>query len=717
MQRYNLSISTDFVGKLEDREMYKAAILHPASMTIDEIADHLAVRGHAICCAELKTNNAGVCRRQIANFVGAQLFGVDVDFGAPFEELKMNAFLRQYAAFAYTTASHTDDQPRYRIIFALQRPETEPERYKRLVSIIADKFAGDANARDAVRIWYGSPNAQLITFGQTMAVDDVTRFLEEHQDEQEQQVRLGPLARRKFTHTDLHGLLKAMPPHTDHLEYKRFINGIFHEFGPDEEVFDMLQKWSPSKVPYSRWFQHRMTNVKLGTSIYLAQRYGEYKPPSDYLRDDPKTAAESYDHVESYLLSVAQFRRNIIKADVEYTEDTGAEKEWQKIDDHFVNSQVRAMTKLKIKTHKDRVWDVLRSDFCSDYDALVEYFAALPEIEDDEGDYIEALADMIPPVDDTIETAAEQRATNIMILTRWLIAAYRCAIFKQPNHIMLVFQGAQGTGKTRLLRHLCPYDLRKGYYYEGEFTKDKDTLKRIYTSFLAVDDELGGMNKSSLEGLKSMITMDRDELRLPYGRSETMFERIVSFAGTVNDRNFLSDHTGNRRFAPIPVGGLIWFNDPDEGKLELDEFPVDRLWAQVRHMAMQSVEINGRTKFLHRSYFNDADMKLLARRQDDFMVDSYTDELVRQYVVATDEEGLPINATELLFAVMDRLPEGQKQKVDGRLQYQFQRSLKRAGMLNKRKKVGGVSKRGYFARVKGASDFVSTPAPESEGLF
>ena len=713
----NLSISTDFVGKLSDREMYKAAVLTPATMTVTQIADHLAVQGHAICCAELRTNASGQCRRQMSNFVSAQMFGVDVDHGGDFESLDRNVHLRMNAAFAYTTASHTDEHPRYRIMFVLERPETNPERYKKLVSIMSEKFGGDTNARDAVRIWYGAPDAKIIKFGQVLRADEVAHVIEAYEAARPEIVRHETFASRSFTHSDLHQMLAKTPMHMEHIEYKRFIAGIFNHFGPDEKVFEMLRAWSPSSVPYERWYNHRMANVRIGTSIYIAKNEGNYEGPQNYLRDDPKNAMESFDHVESYLLSVARFRRNIIKADIEYTQDPEGEAEtWQRIDDYFVNSQVRAMTKLKIKTTKDRVWDVLKSDFCTSHDAIEEYFTSLDPIEPDEADYIEALVDMLPPVKDTGETAAQQRQANIMILSRWLVAAYRCAVLRQPNHIMLVFQGAQGTGKTRLLRHLCPPQLRQSYFYEGEFNGERDTLKRIYTSFMAVDDELGGMNKSSLESLKSLITKDRDELRLPYDRSETQFSRIVSFAGTVNDRNFLSDHTGNRRFAPIPVGGLIKFDDPEDGLLDLEAFPVDRLWAQVQDMALQSVEISGRIRYVHRSYFDDGDMKMLSRRQDDFMIDNFTDELVRQYIVQV-ESGVPKNATQLLTELMNRLPIEQQQRIDSRLQFQFGRSLKRAGMQWVRRQVAGKDCRGYLAKVLTSEEMARSAQTDEEGLF
>ena len=217
MQTINLSISTGFVGKLDDTAMYKAATLQPATMTVAEIRRHLAVDGYAICCAELKTNPSGQCRRKIDNYVAAQMFGVDVDHGGAFDELKLNAYLRQHAAFAYTTASHTDDHPRYRIMFVMERPEADPERYKRLVSIMSDKFGGDANARDAVRIWYGSPNAQVVDFDGTLSADEVARIIDEDDNARPQIVRYETFTKRTFTHADLQTMLNATPSLMEHL--------------------------------------------------------------------------------------------------------------------------------------------------------------------------------------------------------------------------------------------------------------------------------------------------------------------------------------------------------------------------------------------------------------------------------------------------------------------------------------------------------------------
>ena len=119
-------------------------------------------QGHAFCIADLEENKSGFCHRQGDNFLSCQIIAVDIDNSdetydiddGSWEELdedgitiesgievsrkdklfKMKTklegndywsiddiqkhnFVKDYASFIYTSASHTEDWHRYRIVF------------------------------------------------------------------------------------------------------------------------------------------------------------------------------------------------------------------------------------------------------------------------------------------------------------------------------------------------------------------------------------------------------------------------------------------------------------------------------------------------------------------------------------------------------------------------------------------------------------------------
>ena len=61
-------------------------------------------------------------------------------------------------------------------------------------------------------------------------------------------------------------------------------------------------------------------------------------------------------------------------------------------------------------------------------------------------------------------------------------------------------------------------------------------------------DELETLNKSEIGEMKELITKGTIRQRLPYARNNSSLIRRSSFVGSVNNGQFLTDITGNRRF-------------------------------------------------------------------------------------------------------------------------------------------------------------------------
>lgn len=124
--------------------------------SFDDIFELLTVDGYAIAPA-LKSDN----RRDI-NFQSAQLVLIDIDSGMNISELNENEFYQKYACGFYTTPSHTNENPRFRILHKLETPITDSQSmkylYKALMSVYGD---ADPSCKDSTRLFYGSPNCKL----------------------------------------------------------------------------------------------------------------------------------------------------------------------------------------------------------------------------------------------------------------------------------------------------------------------------------------------------------------------------------------------------------------------------------------------------------------------------------------------------------------------------------------------------------------------------
>ena len=78
--------------------------------------------------------------------------------------------------------------------------------------------------------------------------------------------------------------------------------------------------------------------------------------------------------------------------------------------------------------------------------------------------------------------------------------------------------------------------------------------------------------KSDIDQLKAFVTARTDELRLPYDRAFTTYQRRTAFYASVNAREFLTDTSGNRRFWVLAVKDINVNHGVD----------MQQMWAEVK---------------------------------------------------------------------------------------------------------------------------------------
>lgn len=104
-------------------------------------------------------------RRSLENFVLGQHIAVDMDSGderSAISTLINNDFVQMYASLIYTTPSHTEEQPRARILFLLDEPITDKDAYQSAAKFLCGLFDGcDTACTDASRFFYGSLNCNI----------------------------------------------------------------------------------------------------------------------------------------------------------------------------------------------------------------------------------------------------------------------------------------------------------------------------------------------------------------------------------------------------------------------------------------------------------------------------------------------------------------------------------------------------------------------------
>lgn len=133
----------------------------------DELA-HLIQTGHAYTAQHRHY-------RHSKNFVAGQHLGLDFDTedasSSP-AALTMDGFITNYAAFIHTTPSHKPDTPRSRVVFELDRPIKDKDKYGELARSLVHKFGRtDKKCKDPARFYYGSQGCEIWWIGNTLSLD------------------------------------------------------------------------------------------------------------------------------------------------------------------------------------------------------------------------------------------------------------------------------------------------------------------------------------------------------------------------------------------------------------------------------------------------------------------------------------------------------------------------------------------------------------------
>ena len=118
-----------------------------------------------------------------------------------------------------------------------------------------------------------------------------------------------------------------------------------------------------------------------------------------------------------------------------------------------------------------------------------------------------------------------------------------------------VLEGPGGLRKSTLVEVLASTP----YFSDTHFDvgKGKEGQEQVQGLWLYEIAELANFGKSDIELIKAFISGKIDRYRPAYGRVLESYPRQCVMVGTTNQRNYLRDRSGNRRFWPIPVRNVI----------------------------------------------------------------------------------------------------------------------------------------------------------------
>lgn len=257
-------------------------------------------QGHAINCAWL-----GNRRRCGENVLGIGLIGLDFDNSEKVEDEKVyqplltleqalsHPFIRTKACLIYTSASHTPEWHRFRVLFRLPEFLTDEAYYRDLIQGIHQGLASygpDKACKDPCRVFYGNTKAEFPLINPSAVLDQPWMNQVVHRVRQNR-VRV----QRKFQgqiQAHEHELdawvldaLACIPPRQlgsgNYWECLQVLMALHEHYG--DAAIAIAESWSPS-LRGSTWNVQKKLNsfrrsgISIASLFWIAQKYGWHSP-------------------------------------------------------------------------------------------------------------------------------------------------------------------------------------------------------------------------------------------------------------------------------------------------------------------------------------------------------------------------------------------------------------------------------------------------------
>ncbi len=347
--------------------------------------------------------------------------------------------------------------------------------------------------------------------------------------------------------------------------YNAYTSSACYEMNRHGVPEEQCRKWA---VSYFADYDTLSVEAIVRSCYQQTDEHGSYLKPKRGRKKSESSVGDVRD-IRDYLTSHGvQSRYNVITRKYEiYNEDTAT---WcEKTDRMESTLYCRITEEIGKRILKSDLHQLLGSEFSPEYNPFVDYLGTLPPIADDDTtDYIDQVASMV-------HVAAADNEKHHRWFKKWFVAMIASWLDPEvTNHVILAYIGRQGIYKSTFMRRLLPPVL-SGYFSVRNYASrmDKDDRLMLAEKGLVALEEIDSLTPRELNQLKAIVTAETIDERDAYSANRESRVHIASFCATGNNRRFLTDLTGNRRWLPFYV--------TDIDSPYTHPIPHDRLYAQA----------------------------------------------------------------------------------------------------------------------------------------
>lgn len=229
-----------------------------------------------------------------------------------------------------------------------------------------------------------------------------------------------------------------------------------------------------------------------------------------------------------------------------------------------------------------------------------------------------------------IKVLEHQEFFNIQF-KKFLTRTVLCACEKKivNKNAVIFYSSKQNIGKSTFIRYLCPSILED--YISENISNDKDSIIKIAKNLIINLDEMQNFMTKDLEFIKSLISKENINERMPYGRKAERIDRIASFLGSTNQTGILKDNS-NVRWLVFEI---------EEFDFSYSTIDINKVWSQAYNLAYHDKSFNPFLTSEELSY-NDA-------KNSKFRAYTREEEEILAFVEHSDDNKDFMTATELSF--------------------------------------------------------------------
>lgn len=187
--------------------------------------------------------------------------------------------------------------------------------------------------------------------------------------------------------------------------------------------------------------------------------------------------------------------------------------------------------------------------------------------------------------------------------------------------VIILIGTTQGEGKSNVIKWLAIDDK---YYTDLATIEGNKGVEGISGKWICELSELKALKNSDADSIKAFISRTSDYLRKAYRENEKDYPRQCIFIGTVNNEQFLTDKTGNRRFFPVKVHSNGY--DIGEKETNIRDY-IKQCWAEAKVL----YDKNELKPFPKRELIEQITAEQAAAVEDDYRVD-----LIKEYLSDKD---------------------------------------------------------------------------------